>query len=425
MQSMKKSILIPFLLGFFFTSAQSDQSVLNDLFKTYKHLHEHPELSLNEVQTSAYLCKELDAMGLTYIHPIGGQGIAGLLKNGEGPTILLRTDMDALPITEETQAAYASKNAGVMHACGHDVHMSVWLGTLRYLATHKDAWHGSILFVAQGAEEIGNGSKMMLQDDIYSRFGRPDLCLALHTSADYPAGEIGICSGWFMANVDMLKITVHGRGGHGAAPHETIDPVVVAAKIIMNLQTIVTRELKPTETAVITVGAIHGGTAGNVIPDKVEMELTVRSYSDASRKYILAAIKRTMLATAQSAGVPETLKPELEIRDMFTPALYNDPELAQKAKVVLADLLGDANVKDQDKLTVGEDFSSYGLVEPRIPVLMFSLGTVNPEVWQTAQENGTPLPKLHSSGYLPDYQKAIPVGVESMVALISLFSKKP
>jgi hippurate hydrolase len=410
--------------GCFWASAQTGKDANAHLFQIYQHLHEHPELSLHEVKTSAYLCQELDALNLSYVHPMGGQGIAGLLENGEGPTILLRTDMDALPITEETQAAYKSKNEGVMHACGHDVHMSVWLGTLRYLATHKTEWRGRILFVAQGAEEIGNGSKMMLQDDLYKKLGRPDLCLALHTSADYPAGEIGICSGWFMANVDMLKITVHGRGGHGAAPNETVDPVVVAAKIIMNLQTIITRELKPTETAVITVGAIHGGTAGNIIPDKVEMELTVRSYSDASRQYILAAIARTMLATAQSAGVPENLKPEMEIRDMFTPALYNDPVLAQKAKVVLADLLGAKHVKDQDKLTVGEDFSSYGLVEPRIPVLMFSLGTVNPETWKTAQESGMPLPKLHSSGYLPDYEKAIPVGVEAMVGLIKNFSKE-
>ena len=266
---------------------------------------------------------------------------------------------------------------------------------------------------------------MMLQDSIYERFGRPDLCLALHTSADYPAGEIGICSGWFMANVDMLKITVHGRGGHGAAPHETVDPVVVSAKIIMNLQTIITRELKPTETAVITVGAIHGGTAGNVIPDKVEMELTVRSYSDASRQYILAAIERTMLATAQSAGVPENLKPEMQVRDMFTPALYNDPVLAEKAKTLLSGVLGAEKIKDQEKLTVGEDFSSYGLVEPRIPVLMLNLGTVNPEAWQAAQKSGTPLPKLHSSGYLPDYEKAIPVGVEAMVALITSLTTKP
>ncbi len=416
---MMKYIFLGVLLwGSLTASAQKDTGTFTQLFATYKQLHSHPELSLQEAQTSAFLCAQLDAINLTYEHPIGGYGIAGVLENGDGPTILLRTDMDALPISEETQAPYASKNEGVMHACGHDIHMTVWLGTLQYLATHKEAWRGRILFVAQGAEEIGQGSKMLLQDDIYGRFGKPDLCLALHTSADYMAGDIGICSGWFMANVDMVTLTIHGRGGHGAAPHETVDPVLVAAKVILNLQTIITRELKPTEAAVITVGAIHGGTAGNVIPDQVTLELTVRSYSDASRTFILNAIERTMRATAQSAGVPATLAPEMKVRDMFTPALYNDPILAQKAHTILKSTLGDAHIFDQEKLTIGEDFSRYGLVEPAIPVFMFNLGTVAQSTWQAAQKEEKQLPKLHSSGYLPDFEKAIPTGIKAMVDLI-------
>jgi hippurate hydrolase len=221
-----------------------------------------------------------------------------------------------------------------------------------------------------------------------------------------------------MANVDMVTLTIHGRGGHGAAPHETVDPVLVAAKVILNLQTIITRELKPTEAAVITVGAIHGGTAGNVIPDQVTLELTVRSYSDASRTFILNAIERTMRATAQSAGVPATLAPEMKVRDMFTPALYNDPMLAQKAHTILKSTLGDAHIFDQEKLTIGEDFSRYGLVEPAIPVFMFNLGTVAQSTWQAAQKEEKQLPKLHSSGYLPDFEKAIPTGIKAMVDLI-------
>lgn len=263
----------------------------------YLHLHRHPELSLKEQETAAYLMRQLDAIGLTYQYPVGVHNIAGLLDNGEGPVVLLRTDMDALPITEATGKPYASEVPGVMHAYGHDLHMTVWLGVLRDLANRREDWLGKVVFVAAGAEEIGRGSMEMLQAGLFDRFPRPHFALAFHDSAQLPPGTIGITSGWAMANADTVSIRVRGQGGHGAQPHKTI----------------VSREIPPTEPAVITVGSIHGGTAGNVIPDEVEMQLTVRSFGDEQRGFLLEAIRRTCKGTAMASGVPDDLLPEVKV----------------------------------------------------------------------------------------------------------------
>ncbi len=380
------------------------------------------------METSTLLTRELDRIGLSYRHPIGGHGIAGLLENGDGPILLLRTDMDALPLEEKTGAAYAStvhvekegKMTGVMHACGHDLHMTVWLGTLQYLASHKNTWKGKILFVAQSAEETGQGAKLMLEDGLYSHFPRPDLALAWHTSAELPSTTVGLCTGWAMANVDMLSILVRGIGGHGASPHLAIDPVVTAAKIVVDLQTIVSRERSPFEPAVITVGAIHGGTVGNIIPDEVRLELTVRSFGDEQRAALVKAIERTCRGTAIAAGVPDTLLPVVTVRDMFTPALYNDPELAGRAKQILIDMLGNEHVVDMEAQTIGEDFSRYGRQEPPIPSLMLRLGTARQDMVSSAGSHT--LPGLHSPFYLPDAEQAIPLGIEVMSRLIGQLS---
>lgn len=397
------------------------------LLRLYQDLHRAPELSHEEKETSRRLCRELDQLGLAYAHPVGGYGIAGMLENGDGPVILLRTDMDALPLEEKTGAAYASKvtaeregrSTGVMHACGHDLHMAVWVGTLRFLDRFRHLWRGSILFVAQGAEETGRGARQMLEDGLYDRFPRPDLALAWHTSADLPAGSVGICPGWAMANVDMITVRVKGVGGHGAMPHLAIDPVLTAARIIVGLQPVISRETSPFQPAVITVGAIHGGTAGNIIPDEVRLELTVRSFGDEQRQTLLRAIERVCRGEALAAGVPDSLAPDITVRDMFTPALFNDPSLASRARNLLGSWLGADRVVEISPQTIGEDFSRYGRVEPPVPALMLRLGTVTAEDWTSHEEAGKALPGLHAPDYLPDAEQALPVGIAAMARLIA------
>ncbi len=290
----------------------SDFPYLHDL---YLHCHANPELSFHEYNTSARMAGELRKAGFEVTEKVGGNGVVGVLKNGEGPTILVRADMDALPIAEETGLPYASavkatdesgNTVGVMHACGHDVHMTVWTGTARAMASQRATWKGTLVFIAQPAEESSGGAKAMLKEGLYERFPRPDYALALHVNANLPAGQVGICPGYSMANVDMVNITVYGKGGHGAMPHQTIDPVVLSARIILALQTIVSRELPPSEPAVLTVGAIHGGAKGNVIPEEVKMELTLRSYSDEVREAMIEKITRICNGEAMSAGFRKT-----------------------------------------------------------------------------------------------------------------------
>jgi amidohydrolase len=381
----------------------------------YRHLHQNPELSLKEQETAAFLMQQLDAIGLTYSYPVGAHNIAGLLDHGDGPVVLLRTDMDALPVNEATRKPYASQVPGVMHACGHDLHMTVWIGVLRDLAARRDDWRGKVLFVAESAEELGRGSRAMLEAGLFERFPRPNFILAFHDHPELPPDTIGLTPGWAMANVDSVSIRVRGRGGHGAQPHKTIDPVVLASKIVLGLQTLVSREVAPTQPAVVTVGSIHGGTAGNIIPDEVELKLTVRSFGDEQRTFLLDAIRRTCAGTAVASGVPEELLPEVKVREQFTPALYNDPSLVARIRALLVDRLGAVRVADVEPQTVGEDFSRYGRAfDPPVPSALLWLGAAPP----APAGDTAALPGLHSARFAPDYERAIPLGVAVMSSVI-------
>jgi hippurate hydrolase len=401
-----------------------------DLEALYKHIHTHPELSRQEFSTAARLAKELKALGFTVTEKVGGTGVVGVLKNGEGPTVLVRTDMDALPVTEATGLPYASKvrvrdkndnEVGVMHACGHDMHMTCWVGTARVLAGLKDRWHGTLVFIGQPAEEIGAGARLMLEDGLFKKFPRPDYCLALHCAADIPHGSVGYTAGQALANVDAVDITVRGKGGHGAAPHTTIDPVVIAARIVLDLQTIVSRETNPTDPAVVTVGSIHGGTKHNIIPSEVKLQLTVRTTKDSVRKHTLEAIERIAKAAAAAAGAPE---PVVKVDpEEFTPALVNDAKLAERMVSVFKEVLGADKVRQRLPVMGGEDFSRYG--REGVPILLFWLGTQPPErIAEAAKEGGKPLPSLHSDLFYPVPEPSIKTGVLAMsMAVLDLMGK--
>jgi amidohydrolase len=425
MPSMKSTYLLflyllPLALGAqtaLHTQAATDYPYLEAL---YFHCHAHPELSFQEFNTAKRMAEELRIAGFEVTENVGGNGVVGVLKNGEGPTVLVRADMDALPVKEETGLPYTSKTEGVMHACGHDVHMTVWVGAARGMAGMKDQWKGTLVFIGQPAEERSGGAKEMLKDGLFERFPRPDYALALHVNASLPAGTVGLCPGYAMANVDMVDITVYGKGGHGALPHQTIDPVVLSARIILALQTIVSRELPPSEPAVLTVGAIHGGSKGNVIPDEVKMELTLRSYTDEVRNAMIEKLTRICRGEAISAGLPEELYPTIKIRDEYTPALYNDPALTERISRAFASAIGAENITSVPPNMVGEDFGRFGRTEPRVPILQYWLGSVDPEKVKA----GGPLPSLHSSKYTPLPEPAIKTGVVTMcAALLDLVGK--
>jgi hippurate hydrolase len=395
----------------------------------YKHVHAHPELSLQEVQTAARLAKELREAGFEVIEKVGGTGIVGVLKNGKGPTILVRTDIDALPIVEATGLPYASKvrardrygnDVGVMHACGHDINLTCWAGAARQLIALKGHWSGTLVFVGQPAEEIGAGARMMLADGLFTRFPKPDYCLALHAEARAPHGHVSYCEGQFQANVDSVDIIVRGRGGHGASPHATIDPIVLAARIILDLQTIVSRETDPLEPAVVTVGSIHGGTKHNIIPSEVKLQLTVRTASDASRQKVLAAIERIAKAAAQGANAPEPL---LKIDPSeFTPALANDAALTKKMAALFQEVLGSDYVHKRPGSMGGEDFSRYAR---EVPGFYFFVGSVDPErVAESKRPGGRPLAGGHTDGYAPVPEPTIKTGVLAMTtAVLRLLEK--
>lgn len=401
-----------------------------DLENLYKHLHAHPELSLEEEQTAARLAKELRSLGFDVTAKVGGHGIVGVLKNGDGPTVLVRTDMDALPIVEKTGLPYASKvrtrdkegrEVGAMHACGHDMHMTCWVGTARVLTQMKDHWRGTLVFIGQPAEEIGAGAKAMLQDGLFKRFPKPDFCLGLHCDGRVPFGHVVYTDGLMLANVDSVDITVKGRGGHGSAPHAAIDPIVLSAKIILDLQTIVSREVSPTEPAVVTVGSIHGGTKHNIIPPEVKLQLTVRTLKDSVRKQVLEAIVRITKAAAMSARAPE---PDIKLNlDDYTPAVFNNPELAKRISNRFRDVLGKDKVHDLGPVMGGEDFGRYS--EGGVPIFFYFLGTLEPERFEKAKKGGPPVPSLHSDFYAPVIEPSIRTGVLTMTAaVLDLMGKK-
>ncbi len=388
----------------------------------YKQLHTHPELSLQEERTAARLAKELRELGFEVTEKVGATGVVGVLRNGAGPTVLVRTDMDALPVTEATGLSYASKerlrdkngnDVGVMHACGHDMHMTCWTGTARVLASMKDRWSGTLVFIGQPAEEIGTGARVMLEAGLFKRFPRPDYCLALHCDGRHAHGHIAYTEGLALANVDSVDITVKGKGGHGSAPHTTVDPVVLAARIVLDLQTIVSRETNPTDPCVVTVGSIHGGTKHNIIPNEVKLQITVRTTKDAVREHTLKAIERIAKAAALGMRAPEPVV-KIDLGE-FTPAMLNDVPLARKTTAVLRDVLGADKVHERPPVMGGEDFSRYGMPrdgKPGVPIFMFWLGTIAPErVAEADKEGGKPLPSLHSDLFYPVPEPSIRTGV--------------
>jgi len=405
-----------------------------NLLELYKELHANPELSYQEYETSKKLASVLENIGYQVTRNVGGNGVVALLENGDGNTVMFRADMDGLPVEEKTGASYASKKrvknldgeeVFTMHACGHDVHMTVLIGVAEYLYKIKDTWQGKLLLVLEPAEEVSGGARNMIKDGLFTKFPRPDFNLAFHVSASLQAGKVGYLPGWAMANVDSVDITVKGLGGHGAYPHTTKDPIVIAANIVTQLQTIVSRQIAPTDPAVVTVGSIHGGTKHNVIPNEVKLQLTLRSYTDEVRNQTLSSIERIVKGSAISAGLTEEYFPVIEIKDEYTPAVFNNPSLVEKVQRSFVNTLGDEKVIEVSPVMGGEDFGMFGRVEPIIPTALFWLGAVNNEVYEKAKRDDLTLPSLHSDLFLPDADPAINTGVEAMSnAIVDLFANK-
>jgi len=423
-------------LSFSSNADELKQSVADDipaLEKIYHHLHQTPELSKFEFNTANFLAKKLEHYGFDVTEGIAKTGVVAILKNGDGPTVMLRADTDALPVLEKTGLAYAStvttvngagKSVPVMHACGHDMHMTVLLGTAKQMVKYKDHWQGTLMLIAQPGEEIGYGAKQMLAEGLFTKFPLPDYNVAMHVSADLAAGKVGYVKGYAMANVDSVDMLIKGIGGHGAYPHNTKDPVVMAAEIILKLQTIVSREISPLESAVITVGSIHGGTKHNIIGNEVKLQLTVRSYSDKARDFLLQRIKQISHGVAKTAGMPDKLLPEVVVKQEYTPAVYNQPEFTQQVVDNISQAIGKANVVVVDPVMAGEDFSRYGRTKDKIPSTLLWLGAVNPQQYKFAKENNQGLPSLHSEKFAPDARLTILTGVNSMTAnAINLMQK--
>lgn len=398
-----------------------------NLFEFYKDLHSHPELSFHEERSAGHVAEELRKAGFEVTTGIGKYGVVAVLKNGSGPTVLVRSDLDGLPVKEQTGLPYASTvktddaqghEVSVMHACGHDVHMTCLVGVARVLAQFKSSWHGTLVLIGQPAEEMGGGARAMLADGLFQKFPKPNYCLALHDNAEITTGVLGYTPGYAMANVDSVDIVVHGVGGHGAYPHKTKDPIVLASEIVLALQTIVSREVQPGEPAVVTVGSIHGGTKHNIIPDEVRLQLTVRSYTDEVRQQTLDAIKRIARAEGLVADLPADRLPEVTVENDFTPATYNDPALTQRMVGVFKQWFGDANVVPRKPSMGGEDFSEYGRTADKIPICMFSVGGVKPEVLSESERTGKALPSLHSPFWAPDPEPTIKTGITAMAAAV-------
>jgi hippurate hydrolase len=404
---------------------------IEELVALYRHIHSHPELSLMEAQTSKRLAAEMRAAGYDVTENVGGHGLVAVLKNGPGPVVLIRTDMDALPIVEQTGLPYASavkvKNrdgveVGVMHACGHDVHMASWVGTARVLAALKDKWSGTVVFIGQPAEEIVAGARKMLDAGLYTKFPKPDYALALHSDPHLPAGTLAYSEGLALANSDTVDILVRGKGAHGAAPHMSIDPIVLSARIVLDLQTIVSRETDPLDPVVVTVGSIHGGTKHNIIPNEVKLQLTVRTTTTANRDRVLKAIDRIAKAAALGADAPP---PEVRVSlEEFTPATYNDVPLAQKCGAVFREVLGAENVRSRKPVMGAEDFGRFS--EGKTPIFMYFLGTISREKYDAAQQPGAaPPPGMHTDAYAPVPEPSIRTGVRTMsLAAMNLMKKR-
>jgi amidohydrolase len=438
--------LLSILFSALARAQQTPQSLadaeLPSLLGIYKDIHTHPELSGHEERTAALVGKELRAAGCQVTEHLGkyensnlrGYGVVGVMKNGDGPTVLVRTDMDALPVEEETGLPYASKvvakndegkDVHVMHACGHDTHIAAIIGTARALAKLKDQWHGTIVFVAQPAEETGNGARALLKDGLYERFGKPNFALGFHDKADLATGHIGVTEGYTSANVDSVDVTVRGVGGHGGYAYKTKDPIVLAAEMINSWQTIASRENNPLDPIVVTVGSIHGGTKHNIIPDEVKMQLTVRTYKAGTRERVLAAIQRIAKGIAAAGGVPPDRAPIISVsKNQFAPATYNNPELTKRLVPVWKTSLGNENVEIVDPTMGGEDFSEYSLPDHSIPAVDFHFGAVEPAKIAEYKQAGKELPTLHSSKFAPVPEPTIRVGIIGMTTAVLELMKK-
>ena len=411
--------------------AASVENQLPTLTETYKHLHRNPELSRHEEQTAAFMAGELRKLGYTVTEHVGkyedgasAVGIIAILENGPGPRLLLRTELDALPVEEKTGLDYAStikstnaqgQQVGVMHACGHDLHMTVLLGTARELAERKSQWHGTLMLIGQPAEEVIQGAKAMLADHLYERFGKPDFVVSEHDSADVAAGSVAFKGGPLLASATSITVVVRGIGGHGSAPQVGKDPIVLAAEFVLVAQTIVSRQVDPQQPAVLTVGTIHGGTKGNIIPDEVTMNLTLRTYSPTVRDQIVADIRRTVRGLAEAYGVPENLMPSVTITES-TPATFNDPVLAERLRADAVAALGKERVFDAHAIMGSEDVGLFSL-DGKIPAVMYWLGASDAEKLAQSRKSGAPLPGPHSALFAPVYAPAITTGVTAMTSI--------
>ena len=407
------------------------------LLSTYKSLHAAPELSHYEEKTSAFVAGELRAMGYVVTDQVGkypghsgwvSYGVVGVMKNGAGPTVYVRTELDALPVEETTGLPYASKvrtkddeghDVGVMHACGHDIHITSFLGTAKMLVELKAQWHGTLVMLAQPAEEAISGAKAMLDDGLYTRFPRPDFVLALHDSPAVEAGKVGYTPGYAMASSTSVDVTMRGIGGHGSAPQVTKDPIVEAAEFILAIQTIVSRENSPFDPAVVTVGSIHGGTRPNIIPDEVHLQLTIRTYKEEVRQHIVSALARMAQGIASADGIPAARAPIVTASaSEYTPSTYNDPQLTLRLAQVFKSTLGPENVLEVPAIMASEDFGRLGLDDHQIPTCLFSLGAVDPAKLAESRRTGVPLPGLHSSLWAPVPEPTLRTGVKSMTSAV-------
>ena len=396
----------------------------------YTYLHAHPELSGQEVNTAAYLKEQLHGMGYTLVDSLGMQSFAAVLKNGNGPVIMYRTDMDGLPVKEQTGLSFASsataqkngEQVSVMHACGHDIHMSSWLGIAKKMSETRKQWSGTLILLAQSAEETGSGAKRVVGSKNYTGLPTPNYQLAIHDHASLPAGVIGFCDGYSMAAVDMMNISIYGKGGHGAVPDQAIDPVVLASQYVLAVQTIVSRNLPPNDPAVITIGAIHGGSAGNVIPDQVELRLTIRSFSDAARQTILDRLQTIGNNLAAAAGLSKERFPKFDLLDMSIPSVYNTPALGEQLRGILRKQVGEASYATVLPIMIGEDFGIYGRQPAKVPSYIMWMGTASQDnVRIEAQAKGS-LPSLHSAKFAPDALSTLPLAVDRMTTILySLF----
>jgi amidohydrolase len=413
--------------------AQSDdlrQKIAADmpgLMELYRDLHANPELSFEEVRTAKLLAARMRKLGFQVTEGVGKTGVVSVMRNGAGPTVMLRADMDGLPVVEQTGLPFASKRTatpasgvttGVMHACGHDTHMAGFIGAAQQLAARKGEWRGTLVMILQPAEEIGLGAKAMLDDGLYTRFPKPEYVMAFHDTAQMPAGMIGYSPGYALANVDSVDITVPGVGGHGAYPHTAKDPIVLASAIVMKLQTLISREANPLEPAVVTVGSFHSGAKHNIISDEAKLQITVRSYSDEDRKRLLDGIARIARGEAIAAGMPEDRMPKVEVEDPYTPSTFNDPEFSEAVMADLRTRFGEQRVLKVPSVMGGEDFSQFRRAAPEdVKSLIFWVGGVPQDKWDAAQKPGAaPLPSLHSPFWAPDAEKVIATGAEAMTA---------